>query len=74
MATGFTRTLHRAHLILLALTHWPGRELLVEAIKHSLKLLFCLAFLLVNDFLPTAAGMMHQERFSVEKRRNFTFS
>lgn len=73
--TGFTRTFHRAHLIFPALTHWPGRELLVKAIKHFfLKLLFRLAFLFVNDFLLTTAGMMDQERFSVEKRRNFTFS
>ena len=74
--TGFTRTFHRAHLIFPALTHWPGRELLVEeAFKHFfLKFLFSLAFLLVNDFLLTTAGMMDEEGFSVEKRKNFTFS
>ena len=65
----------QAHLIFPALTHWPGRELLVEAFKHFfLKFLFSLAFLLVNDFLLTTAGMMDQEGFSVEKRKNFTFS
>jgi hypothetical protein len=29
--------------------------------------------LLANDFLLTTTGMINQERFSAEKRRNFTF-
>ena len=63
-----------AHLTFPAHTHWPGRELLVEAIKHFFFKLLCYsAILLLNDFLLTTVGMIDQERFSAEQRRNFTF-